>query len=218
MRFGRLKRGQRAACVLDARPEVVMVSAVHTTQATTRSRRRCRPRDDRALTDAVDRRHDALDLRRRHPLARHLEHVVRAPKKLEGPVGVLDHLIAGREPLATERPPRALGALPYPAAMLSPRTSSPPGVPAATGTPPSSTTRTSSRAPGAPAIPACRHRPVREEDVQRLGGAEAVEDLLPKRACQAWKSAGAAPLPPRRPGEARDPLRRVPRRLLGSAR
>src|SRR5438445_9236419 len=75
--------------------------------------------DDRALTDAVDRRHDALDLRRRHPLARHLEHAVRAPEKLEEPAGVLDHLIAGREPLPPDRPRRALAPLPLSAAVAA---------------------------------------------------------------------------------------------------
>src|SRR5207244_10786729 len=108
-----------------------------------------------------------------------LQHVVRAAEDPEGAVGALDRLVAGREPLASKGATRGLRALPVAGRDAFPADEEPSGG-----------SRRDRRATlvDHPHLvagdgPADRSRPafagpVREEDVQRFGGADAVADRL----------------------------------------
>src|SRR5438445_8193277 len=135
--------------------------------------------DRRAVAHPGDGRDDALDLERRDPLAGHLEHVVGAAEEAEGAVRLLERLVAGHEPLAAEGATRRLGALPVAG-----------GDAAAADAQLADLARRHRRAALVHHLhlvtghrPPERSRdavagPVREEDVERLGGPEPVEDLV----------------------------------------
>src|SRR5438128_3944802 len=168
------------ARALDALPQRVgLAQRAHHAGNELRQAALVRRADHGALADAVDRRHDALHLRRRDPLPGDLQQVVGAAEDPEGAVGVLDRLVAGRQPLAPKSPTRRLRALPVTGSDAFPADEKPSGG-----------SRRDRRAtlgdhphPVAGDGPADRSRPafaglVREEDVQRLGGADAVYDCV----------------------------------------
>src|SRR5579859_1940738 len=73
--------------------------------------------DDRRLTDGRMLEETALDLLRREPLARDLEHFIGPPVVGEVPVGVPRDEIPTHHPVAAERAPGLLLQLPIPQAL-----------------------------------------------------------------------------------------------------
>src|SRR6185369_8773253 len=68
--------------------------------------------DHPAVADAGNAEDHGLHVERRHPLPRHLQHVVAAPEDAERAIGLLDGPVAGREPAAAERARRRIATLP----------------------------------------------------------------------------------------------------------